>query len=195
MTTAKKTLIRKDRNRMFFSAIVVIATLLLLTVMTTRISRLYQTQIPVVDLDVTPVPVLTEAAGWKTFKHQDHTFTFKYPASWNVSLTKTNIRDRDYHLLLTYTVDSRIYRVEFLRGGRGAPAADSIRRDTLDYGGRTAYKNLYIKDKLPFKDVITFRDASIIAPYIAIEAGLPTANTEQYEKLIDEIASSIKTAK
>lgn len=177
---------------MFFSAVVVIAALLLLTVMTTRISRLYTSQAPVTDLDVTPVAGLADTTGWKTFRHADHIFTFRYPASWNVSLTKTNIRDRDYHLLLTYTAGPRTHRVEFLRGGRGAPASDSVRRDTLDYGGRTAYKNIYMKDKQPFKEVITFRNVSTIAPYIAIEAELPPGNTEQYERLVDQIASSIQ---
>lgn len=192
MTIAKKTLIRKDRNRMFVSATAVFMTLFLLTVMTSRISSLYQSQVPITDLDVTPVQGFKTVVGLKTFRHPDHTFTFTYPESWNVSLTKTNIRDRDYHLLLTYNLDTRPHRIEFLRGGRGAPVADSVRRDTVEYNGRAAYKNSYIKDGWPFKQVITFRDNAIISPYIAIDAELPKSNGAKYEKMIDEIVSSIR---
>lgn len=195
MTKSKKLGIRKDRDRIFVAAVAVITMLVLLTVMSARISRFYQTDSHIIDVDVTPVVNQPAKDGWRTFSHPDYKFTFKYPADWAVALTKSNVRDRGYNLLLTYSVRGTEKRVEFLRGGRGAPASDSIDRDTRDYGGHTGYKSTYVKRGLPFQEVITFRDPHILDPYIAIEAQLPATDTTKYEKLLDTIAASVARAK
>lgn len=182
-----------DQHSLFLAAVIVVVTLVLFTVMNARISRLYQKGTTVrVDLDITPAYNPTGKRGWKTFSHPEHTFTFIYPQSWQVSLTKANIRDRGYNLLLLYTVGGRPHRVEFTRGGRGTGEFDSVNRDTREYGGHTGYKNIYVKDGTPIREVITFRDTSLIHPYIAIDAELPPTQTMELQATIDTIASSIK---
>lgn len=180
-----------DHHNMFLAASVVFITLILLTIMNARLARQYPEKPTVLVGSITPISMPRGVAGWKTFSHPSYKFTFQYPQSWNVALTKSNKRDREYALVLIYQVAGRDYRIDFMRGGRGAVDFDSIKRDTRDFGGKTGYKNTYIKDGVAKEEVITFRDMNIIAPYIAINAQLPPTKTDEYIATIDRLTSSI----
>lgn len=191
MKKSKKRRIQTDRERMFFAVSVVVITLVLLSFLNARISRIYRTGPLVTDYDITPIIHPTDKPGWKTFVHPDYKFRFQYPQEWQVSLTKTDVRDRGFNLIFTYVDNGKPYRVTFMRGGRGTSAYDSIQRDTVTYGAHTAYKNTYIKNKAPIEQVITFREMDLIEPYIAINIQLPPNNSTKYIDQITRLATSI----
>lgn len=191
MKKLKKRRAQPDRDRMFLTVVVVFVTILLLTIMNARIMRIYREPPVVSHHNVTPIVHPTDKPGWKTFVHTEHKFSFSYPEKWRVTLAKNDVRDRGYNLILTYEVDRKPYRVQFMRGGRGGVAYDSIQRDTMSLGANTVYVNTYVKDNVPVEQIITFRDSNLIKPYIAIEAQLPGANSKQYIDQLFKIASTV----
>lgn len=192
MKKLKKRRAQPDRDRMFLTVAVVFITIVLLTIMNARISRIYRESPVVSNHNVTPILHPTDKPGWKTFVHPEYKFTFSYPEAWRVTLVKSDVRDRGYNLILTYDVGRKPYRVQFMRGGRGGIAYDSIQRDTVSFGPHTGYINTYVKDKVPVEQIITFRDSNLIKPYIAIEAQLPGVNSKHYVDQLLTIASTIK---
>lgn len=184
-----------NKDALFVGAILALSALILLTIMNARIARIYREPIPIDSQLITPVVKQNQKNGLQTFLQPGYGFSFMYPDSWEISLVKTTPRDTHADLALRYRVGSQTYKAHFMRGGRGTVAFDSVKRDTVTYGGHTAYKNTYIQDGKPVQVVITFRDMNLIKPYISIAADLPATKANEYETLIEQVASSIKKIK
>lgn len=189
--------IRGESNKdvLFIGALISLSALILLSIMNARIARFYEDPIAIGSQLITPVVKQDKKSRFKTFMQPGYGFSFTYPDSWEVTLVKTNPRDTYADLALRYRVGSQLYKANFMQGGRGTITFDSVKRDTVTYGGHTAYKNTYIQDGKPVQVVITFRDMNLIKPYISIAADLPATQADEYETLIEQVASSVKKIK
>lgn len=124
------------------------------------------------------------------FVHPKNDFTFKYPKSWNVLLTKRNVKGPFYSVVLTNKSDS--FNIYFQTGGRDYPHYREVSEKKVLGGKNITWTTLYNNKDEAVEAFTSFPDNDFGDKLLGLYIYLPKENQKEFIKQVEELVASLQ---
>ncbi len=138
---------------------------------------------------ITPT-ILTNKNNNKFIHPQNH-FSFEYPKEWHLELTRRNVSQPFYQVILTNKINEKKFIIYFSSSGRDYPAY----REVIEYKNlgekNIKWVTLYNQDKA-VEAFTQFTDNEFGNNLIGLYIYLPEENQEEFIKQVEDIIASLE---
>lgn len=146
-----------------------------------------------IDINIEP-NISFSKEEWSMFTFPSGGYSFEFPSDWKIDVTiPRHWKDKFYEVSLLYYENGKDWPIKFMTGGHGGFNCDYEKEEYKILGGRTTKWNKCYLNNLLYNSVITFPNKEFKNYFIGIEMlYFPPTNQQKYEKIMDEIISSLK---
>jgi hypothetical protein len=141
------------------------------------------------DIYITPT-VMPSENNKLSFVHPNHDFSFEYPKSWNLLLTKRNSKEPLYRVVLTDKNDS--FNIYFETGGRDYPHYREITEKKVLSGKNVSWTTLYNSNNEAVEAFTSFPDNNFGDKLLGLYIYLPKDHQKEFVKQVEELIASLK---